>query len=335
MNTIDCIYRRIRRAVLAQFGKPVAMPASDDDRLDVLPQKVLLVVYDPVVDQASGVTLSQKMHWQNVDELINGYIADIDESSGGLVKFQVVERIDRDEFPLKVGGFRYDVNTYFTQPKPPFADVGADYYQIISDLNLLTRIDNHEIDEVWIIAFPFAGFNESIMIGKCAFPCNSNPLGNTDQCSRRFVMMGFSYERYVGQMLEDFCHRAESILAYIYTPAKGEANLYARFVRYDKVKPGEAEVGSVHYAPNSDSDYDYGNPRYVTSRCDDWFNFPDFKNEIKQVNCDAWGSDETHPDDRWTRNHHKWWLNHLPRKVGRTNGIANNWWKYIVDPNRV
>jgi len=136
-------------------------------------------------------------------------------------------------------------------------------------------------------------------------------------------------------MLEDFCHRAESILAYIYNSAKGDANLYARFIRYDKTNPGEAEVGSVHYGPNSDSDYDYGNKRTVLSRCDDWFNFPVFKNEEKHVNCDAWGSDPTHPDDLWTRNHHKWWLNHLPRKAGRTNGVANNWWKYIVDPNRV
>jgi hypothetical protein len=335
MNTIDCMYRRIRRAILAQLGKPAAMPASDDDRLDVLTQKVLLIVYDPVVDQASGLSLSQKMHWQNVDELINGYIADIDQSSGGLINYQVIERINRNEFPLKIGGFRFDAKTYFSEPKPPFADAGVDYHQIISDFNIFARIDNHEIDEVWIFGFPFAGFNESIMVGRCAFACNSNPLENTDNCSRRFVMMGFSYERYVGQMLEDFCHRAESILAYIYNSAIGDANLYTRFIRYDKTSPGESEVGSVHYGPNSESDYDYGNKRYVPSRCDDWFNFPVFKNEVKQVNCDAWGGDATHPDDLWTRNHHKWWLNHLPRKAGRTNGVANNWWKYIVDPNRV
>ena len=220
MNAMDCIYRRVRRAFLAQFGKPAAAQASDDDRLDVITQKVLMVVYDQIVDHANGLKLSQKMHWQNIDGLINGYIKDIDESSGGLVKYQVVERIDRDEFPLKIGGFRYDATTYFTQPRPPFGDVGANYHQIISDLNLFARIENREIDEVWIFAFPFAGFNESIMAGRCAFPCNSNPLDNTDNCSRRFVMMGFSYERYVGQMLEDFCHRAESILAYIYNSAK-------------------------------------------------------------------------------------------------------------------
>ena len=31
----------------------------------------------------------------------------------------------------------------------------------------------------------------------------------------------------------------------------------------------------------------------------------------------------------------KWWLKHLPKVGGRTNGIANNWWQYIMDPNRV
>jgi hypothetical protein len=147
--------------------------------------------------------------------------------------------------------------------------------------------------------------------------------------------MGFSYERYIGQMLENFCHRAEWIMRYIYNSAQGDDNLFARFSRYDKTSPGAAEVGTVHYGPNSDSDYDYDNRRFVPSRCDDWFNFPVFKNEVKQVNCDTWGSDAAYPSDPWTRNHHKWWLNHLPKTTGCTNGVANNWWKYIVDPNRV
>jgi len=42
------------------------------------------------------------------------------------------------------------------------------------------------------------------------------------------------------------------------------------------------------------------------------------------VNCDTWG-----------KPHHlnfmKWWLSHLPRNTGETEGFYNNWWPYAVD----
>ena len=32
---------------------------------------------------------------------------------------------------------------------------------------------------------------------------------------------------------------------------------------------------------------------------------------------------------------HSWWMKHLPKVAGRTSGVANNWWQYIMDPNLV
>ena len=128
-------------------------------------------------------------------------------------------------------------------------------------------------------------------------------------------------------MLHSFGHRAESIMKQVYSRAKGDANLWQRFCRYDKTFPGQAEIGTIHFTPNSDHDYDYNNPRTVASHCDDWYNFPNFKGVVKQVNNTTWGG-EIHA-------YTKWWLQHLPKVGGRTNGIANNWWQYILDPNRV
>ena len=28
---------------------------------------------------------------------------------------------------------------------------------------------------------------------------------------------------------------------------------------------------------------------------------------------------------------HVWWLSHLPRSKGRTDGKLNNWWAYVAD----
>ena len=106
----------------------------------------------------------------------------------------------------------------------------------------------------------------------------------------------------------------------------GDANLWKVFSRYDQVAPGQAEVGMMHWAPNSVRDYDWGNARSVPTRADDWLNFPNLTGEIKTLNCSAWGNGDI-------RAHHQWWFKRLPKVPGRTNGVANNWWRYVIDVN--
>ena len=288
--------------------------------------RVLLIVYDPLVDPSKGTKLTQRMRWNQVDELVDGYIADIEECSAGQVKYQVVERKDVEQFPIKVDGFRYTASRYLEmiagRARAHEPDM-VDYQQIISDFDLLERVQDGEIDEVWLMGFPYAGFYESRMAGRGAFWCNAPPLDRTDHCPRRFVIMGFSYERGVGEMLEDLGHRTESIMDKVYENKRGEANLWKRFTRYDKAAPRQAEVGSVHFAPNSERDYDWGNHRFVPSRCDDWLNFPELRGLTRRVNCAEWGNGDI-------RLHHKWWLAHLPKAGGTTDGISNNWWEYVI-----
>ncbi len=178
------------------------------------------------------------------------------------------------------------------------------------------------------MAFPYAGYYESVMAGPGAFWCNAPPLTGVGHCERRFVIMGFSCERGPGEMLENLGHRAESILKHVYRHKKGDANLWERFTRYDLRYPGQAECGTVHFAPNSEQDYDWGNGRLVQSRCDSWLKFPDLNGPPRQVNCQEWGNGDI-------RQHHLWWLGHLPHVTGKTSGIANNWWQYIIDPNLI
>ncbi len=288
---------------------------------------MLLITYDPIVDPGRGRKLSQQMNWNRVDDLIDGYISDIRECSDGLIQYQVVEQKEVDEFPVKIDGFRYTASNYLEMIRGrgrPHDPDGVDYHQIISDFNLLGRVSQNEIDEVWLTGFPYAGFYESRMAGRGATWCNSPPLENTGQCPRRFVMMGFSYERGVGEMLEDLGHRTESIMDQVYRNKIGDANLWKRYTRYDKIAPGMAEIGSVHFAPNSERDYDWGNRRVVPSKCDDWLTFPDFTGKTRMVNCTEWGNGDI-------RLHHKWWLSHLPKIDGTTDGVSNNWWEIIVN----
>jgi hypothetical protein len=313
-------------------SSPIPAPVSSDPSLQSITLRTLLIVYNPTVDPATGKKLLEFMHWNKVEDLIYGYISDIQQASGGLVQHQIIERIDVDAFPAKVDGYVYDVRTFLNVLRGvshPYMPQEVDYYAIIRQFNILQRVANNEIDEVWTFNFPHAGFYESIMGGPGAFWCNAPPLQHTEASKRRFVIMGFSFERGVGEMLEDMGHRAESIMAKVFERTHGDDNLWKRFIRYDKTHPGKAACGNVHFAPNSIRDYDWGNPSVVTSECDDWlYNFPNFQGLTRKVTARDWGSGDI-------RKHHVWWLSHFPKISGEQNGISYNWWQYIADPNRV
>jgi len=312
-------------------GVSFSPPQPSEPRLErarLLTSRLLVLIYDPLIDPFSGERLSQRMNWHSVDDLVNGFMADIADVSRGLARFQVVERVVLNEFPAKMDGFRYDPLGLMKvlSGGEPHSPAMVDYQAILDEFHILERVEKREIDEVWLFGFPHAGFYESRMAGREAFWCNSPALENSSLCSRKFMIMGFSYERQVGEMLESFGHRCESILTKTFE--NSTPNLFERFSCYDRQNPGQAEVGSLHFAPNSENDYDWNNPCLVPSHCDDWIRFPAPPGSVRQVNSDEWGNGDI-------RLHHKWWLRHLPKAAGRTNGIANNWWQYILDPNLI
>lgn len=295
-------------------------------------RRVLSIIHDPLSNRRK---LHQLLGWSDPDRLAEQYIRDVRDCSDGYANFEVVERIEVDGFPAKQDGFRYTTDGYLKcwQARSGFHQPDAvDYHRLLDELDVFDRVNSGAIDEVWLFAFPYAGYYESIMVGPGAFWCNAPPLtgagSSRTAARRRFVVMGFNYERGGGEMLEDLGHRAESILSKVFAGTRGEANFWERFTRYDKTHPGRSECGNVHFAPNSHSDYDWGNRREVISRCDDWYNFPDFKGTTRRVTCDEWGNGDI-------RLHHLWWFKHFPHVAGTTNGTSNNWWSYVIDPGQV
>ena len=292
--------------------------------------KVLAIVHNPVIGPAGGHKAKDAYRWNDPDTLAAGYIADLQTASHGIVNYEIVERIEVDAFPQKLDGYRYTDAAFdkawkarqFHQPD------AVDYLELVREFKMIEKVDTGQIDEVWLLGFPYCGYYESIMAGPGAFWCNAPPLAGTEHASRRFVIMGFNYERGVGEMLEDMGHRVESIMTKAYAHTRGDDNLFERFCRYEQKHPGRAESGNVHFAPNSVRDYDWGNPRPVQSRCDTWLNFPDLTGTARTVTCADWGSGDI-------RKHHVWWLSRLPHVQGEANGVRWNWWEYVIDPNRV
>lgn len=330
---------------IARWFRPPPPVIGD---LTPLAPRVLMIVYNPVVDPATGTKLIQAMRWNDPERLAAGYIADVRECSGGLVNYQIIQRIAIDALPIKVDGFRYTPQEYVcvaqTHRHAHEPDT-ADYGVILEQFSVLPRVAAGDIDEVWLFGGPYFGFWEATMGGAGAFFCNSAPLTKTASCARRFIVMGFSYERGIGEMLEDLGHRAEAILARVFgaesflywTYARDRSprtvtgtalNPFERFLCFDQIAPGKANVGTVHYAPNSRADYEWGNPAPVLSCADDWKSFPQLPEPplYRAMDAREWGTGDI-------RAHHQWWLAHLPRAPGVTNGIANNWWKYFIDVN--
>ncbi len=355
MGTSDSWFEELEKKLLDFFSKPATPPPPKptpqpplDDTVKTLSPRVLMLIFDPVIDPATGTRLSQSRYtqgWSRVDDLIAGYTADVAECSGGLVNYREVGRQIVNEFPLRDSGQRYDAAT-FTQIldgklKANEQDL-MNYSALLDELNLSARATNNEFDEVWMFGFPYAGFSESRMIGQGAFSVNGNPVA---KAGRRFVIMGFNYQRGVGEMLEDLGHRAEFTMAQVFgslnflvwaynrarTPAQLDSariaglNLFERFILFDQIAPGQANVGLLHYAPNSTADYQWGNAAPVQSCADDWLAFPNLPQppHYRAMTCADWGNGDI-------RGHHKWWLQRMPKVGGNTNGVLNNWWEYII-----
>lgn len=312
---------------------PVSPPTEKEQGLTFAPptvRRVCVLIYDPKVPEEGGKRLTEIFNWSNPLGLITGYIADLQFTSFGYAQYEVIQQKVLDYLPVKQDGFQYTpasfvncmrANSGFHSPD------AVDYRIILSDPDLVQDINAGIIHEVWLFGPPYAGFYESRMVGPGAFFCNA-PALDLPGFSRRFVVMGFNYERGVGEMLEAFGHRAEATLSRVFSDTSGAQNLWERFTRIEKDHPGQAEVGTVHFAPNSTRDYEWNNPTPVLSRCNNWYKYPDLSGDPREVNALEWGSGNI-------QKHHIWWLRHLPHYLGEANGKPHNWWLPIVDPNTI
>jgi hypothetical protein len=224
-----------------------------------LKRKVLVIDFHP-----SGIPA----RWNRSDELIPKYIEAMRKASQDILAYQVVEKLEVPEFPLLVDGSQYTETTFIrvlADDRSALRDANgsyllADYDQIIDEFDLLDKIENEQIDEVWMFGGPYFGFYESCMVGRDAFWCNGPGI---EKDCRRFVIMGFNYERDVKEMVHDYGHRAENILAKYF-----DSETYLRRTHRQKPTPPPVnayeqfllEVGTVHRVPGGE---EYGQDEYT------------------------------------------------------------------------
>lgn len=322
-------FHRLSAGLLACALLHIACGLARAGDADPIPLLVSLLVFDPPATEA-GMTVREVCGWRDPLALTSEFIASLRTASHGLVRVTVVDTVVSPEFPPKTDGFLYSSEDYLTHWR---AREGwhqpdlSDYRWIIREFDLTRKIDDGLADEIWMWGGPYFGFWESTMAGPGAYFCNSDPVEGVES-TRPFVIMGFSYERGVGEMLENLGHRTESILTHVYGSWEAEStHAWNRFTLYDKVLPGRGACGNVHFAPNSEADYDWGNPRRVWSTCDDWLGYPALRGTRRLVDSEEWGGGDI-------RLHHEWWFRHLPHVEGRAEGVLNNWWAYVFEFHR-
>ncbi len=290
--------------------------------------RVLVLNFDPYVEwEGRRVRLHQAGKWNDPRELAKGYIEDIKSASRGYINHTIVDWRDLNEFPAKVDGFRYTARSFvecmqsgsgWHQPD------GLDYPRMAKDAGVANLVNAGRIDEVWMFGAPYFGYWESAMIGPGAFFINGGVY--PDEGMRRpIAVMGFNYERGVAEMLHNLCHRTESTLSRFFGGWKIDelTTAWAKFAANEK-QSGSAAVGTCHYPPNAEKDYDYANPRYVSSSANDWLNWPNLTGKTERLNCEAWGGPDYH------RNYMIWWFSRLPNVHGiGADGRPLTWWSYI------
>ncbi|MCY3719203.1 MAG: hypothetical protein OXG07_06560 [Anaerolineaceae bacterium] len=296
-------------------------------------RKLLVIINNPRLPSYGNVTVRQFFGWNDPDWLVANHIRDLRHASFGYVNYVIAERVLVDDFarwPVKVDGFRYDEHSYIetVRTRNRHLPWHINHHAFFADHNILERVRSGQVDEVWHIGPPYDGNWEAVMAGPGASYSNAPPVGGTDHAGKRFVFMAYNLERTLTEMLHSYGHRAEGHLNTVHSRFGDQDNLWKRFTRREASHPGQAEVGNIHFPPNAERDYDRSSSRVVQSNADDWYHFPFLTgNRFRPMSSGEWNS--------VPRLYYLWWMRHLPHVAGECDGVALNWWRYIVDPNTI
>lgn len=311
---------------------PAGPPPPPGVSANAVAPRVLLVIYDPIMQNKGGVRMHDAYGWANPAQLAAQVVTDLRTSSHDMARYDIVETRVVDGYSPFVDGFRYDDASFdrdWTARTPHPSQF--DYVRFALEQGVGPRIEAGDIDEVWVYNAPYAGMWESTMGGDGGYWCNSPPVQGV--ASRRaFVIMGWNFERGVGEAIHSFGHRAESILVHSYGAWRADrTTTWNRFTLLDRDAPGRGGVGNVHFPVNGAADYDYANPRAVLSGADDWLFYPNLTGLTRLLNATEWSPGGVDPQ----REYLNWWYAHMPHMPGRgSDFFLANWWRYILDPDQ-
>ena len=302
------------------------------------PPKLRVAVYvldfDPIVN---GQPLTRLQSWNDPGALQPQYIADVSTASGGTVTQRIAHTSVIRTFPAKPGSFVFTPEQYLSclgspSPPPTMCSNLIDYGQVLNTAydpaypSACDAIAAGKVDEIWLWGGPWFGYLEYRIV---------DPASLCPSVSRRFVVMGFSYERGVPEMVHDLGHRAEALVQQgigitLWDRFDGQRERYGETFdcpptpdggHPEVADPSNTHAGNVHFPPNAYCHYQYDRTLTVMSDADDWANFPNLTGAKTPVNAATWGATQ--------EGFLVWWLGRFPRHGGSSSGVFNDWWRYV------
>jgi ELWxxDGT repeat protein len=289
--------------------------------------RVLVYVFDPVMENKGGARLHDAYRLNDPQTLARGLASDLQRSSHGMYRPQIVETRIVDQHAYFTDGFQYSDSSYESAWASKQMHVGQfDYARFLRETGLSARVDRGEIDEVWVYAAPGSGLSSSVMAGASPYKL----VGPNQAAGQRaFAIMGMNIQQGVGDSLVGYGFRIEATMAHLYAALSSDTNnAWRRFTRTDQDAPGLGQVGTVKRPVNATYDYDYNNTRTVQSMASDWYIYPRLAGNKQLVSSSTWSPTKVDPK----RDYLNWWLDHLPDDAGRgPDNRLMNWWRYVGD----
>jgi hypothetical protein len=186
--------------------------------------------------------------------------------------------------------------------------------QLMQEFDIAHEISTYTCDEVWVFGSSDATVS---MGGNNAFWMGTVPVKSFDSIHRRFPFMRFGPE----YVLKTYARRVENTMYRVYRGFPPAKNMWESFISSD---PEQASCGSILRPPNGILK-GYSAKEVFLSDADDWLHYPalDSRKGWKFMDCSEWGCTE----DGYV----KWWLRHIPHGTGKTDGVYDNWWAYVMN----
>ncbi len=297
------------RSIRILFSR-TASPSPIDDT--PVTRKVFLLVFNPIIESQGSVKLTNLKNWSDPDTLTYTVIDTVPRVSGNYLSYLIAERAEVDGIFIKPDGFQYTDQSYLDCVEGRSDCHSPDiinYQQLFSTYNICSK----NVDEVWLWGGPYFGYLEY------------NPVR---YCGKTMFVMGFNYERTIGEALHDFGHRMEFIgLSRIGngTWRQNETNEWNKYSFISR------HCGNIHYPPGTivgSEEYKYDKTTPVSTDCDGYLTYPSGPYTPQMITCSVWGCSQ--------EGYVRWWLTDVPHNKGTSvspiNGkvLYNNWWKYYV-----
>lgn len=307
--------------------------------------KVAVVIQDPPITSMGNKRIHEvfktpgyTFKWHDPYKLYESYRDTLNSVSHHTIRYEIVKVYDDSLFFTRLnntGEMLSLERVVELLGEPGWATLKGqgtkfDYNAFINHYGFCGMRDRGEVNEVWLWTFPYGGTWESTFAGENGFWLNSEPVQGTS-CKDLLTVMGLNYEREMSLALESYGHRFESIMRKVYgrwDNSVADKNNWELYTSYDKVTPGKANIGNIHFPPNGQSDYDWKNTMIVDTYADEWSKYPGLlQNNPRKVDCTEWQCSHL--------GYMCWWYRHLPHFKGlnKKDGHLNNWWRYVVDYN--